>query len=544
MTAMQRTACVLAVILLSSANFALGQQLGVSRPRAAQILFPAVASPGSRSAGPDSNSSSATAGTAGSTLPLRSCSDIKKLPNGGSDLENFFCAKVAQIASAKSDPTSALAGLDLRRDFFFFMIALLAREGRAQYVLAAENERTDKQVGANPSGSGTNSLVSKGSVPAVLGFAVDNGAITKSTSGTTLTFRGNLTGLAKALADKGFISGFDDDSGAARFFRRASFSLSYDPSRGQEPGVFTGKGDQLSNVSFRLDLYNQRDSRLARYKADWDVFISTRSNALVAQIDASQRTLTNIADRTTSPIAWRDPSLQAWFVVADNAVRNATADSVEAVFRDQLNRVPTNLSPAVVGEINSFDTRFKEWRDAREGILDKISKAWVATFEYSDDRPLNAPDLSRFKLIVEKGLSRGYDLTFNGSVAIFNKTPTAAQGGDRLHDVSLALQFDIQFGELGLGMGKPVLSFAGSYKHQTANDTSSAGVVIPDTKGDIGVGQIKLEIPIKNSGIKIPFSVSYANRTDLIKEKEIRGHFGFTFDPDALFAKFKAFTQK
>jgi hypothetical protein len=54
-------------------------------------------------------------------------------------------------------------------------------------------------------------------------------------------------------------------------------------------------------------------------------------------------------------------------------------------------------------------------------------------------------------------------------------------------------------------------------------------------------GQIKLVIPIKNSGVRIPFSLSFANRTELIKEKEVRGNFGFTFDLDTIFAKFKPF---
>ena len=68
------------------------------------------------------------------------------------------------------------------------------------------------------------------------------------------------------------------------------------------------------------------------------------------------------------------------------------------------------------------------------------------------------------------------------------------------------------------------------------------GTVLPLTKGDIAAGQIKLIIPLKDTGIKIPFSITFANRTELIREKEVRGNFGFTFDLDTLFAKFKSFT--
>ena len=45
-----------------------------------------------------------------------------------------------------------------------------------------------------------------------------------------------------------------------------------------------------------------------------------------------------------------------------------------------------------------------------------------------------------------------------------------------------------------------------------------------------GKGQAKLTIPLGNTGIQLPLSLTVANRTELIKEKEVRGQFGFTFD--------------
>ncbi len=41
--------------------------------------------------------------------------------------------------------------------------------------------------------------------------------------------------------------------------------------------------------------------------------------------------------------------------------------------------------------------------------------------------------------------------------------------------------------------------------------------------------QAKLTIPIAD-GVDFPISVSYASRTALIKEADVRGKFGFTFD--------------
>jgi len=47
-------------------------------------------------------------------------------------------------------------------------------------------------------------------------------------------------------------------------------------------------------------------------------------------------------------------------------------------------------------------------------------------------------------------------------------------------------------------------------------------------------GQLRLEIPVpKLPGVRIPLSVTFANRKDLVSESEVRGLVGFTIDPTA-----------
>lgn len=53
------------------------------------------------------------------------------------------------------------------------------------------------------------------------------------------------------------------------------------------------------------------------------------------------------------------------------------------------------------------------------------------------------------------------------------------------------------------------------------------------------IGQAKITFPVKGSGVKIPLSVTWANRTELIKEKEVRGNIGITFDLDTIVSKLK-----
>ena len=486
-----------------------------------------------------------------SDLPaLRDCATVKGLsdaavnthsPDPTSIIERYVCRTVNKVKDRKlgnarmhlvANPS---AGLNLREDFYPLMIALLAREGRARYVIEAENETVDTEVGSDASSAGSTSLVTKGSVPSILGFAVNNGGLLRSNDGSTITFRGNVAGLAKALAGKGFISGYDQDSPAARFLRRTSFAFSFDTSRGDLPGTFTGSKQQISNYSVHLDLYNKREARLPRYREDWKAFLSTVSEDFVRQIGKSFDVL---ADSTTN--TWNDPAIQSWFVVTNAAIASASPQDVEAIVLDALTKAPTHLAETTVTELRGFDQHFKAWLDGRQSILDKIAKAPIISFDYTNDRPLNAPSLSKFNLIGELGFGSRLDLTFNGALTMFNSKPSTP-GVNRVRDFQFATQFDVPFGEMGMGIGKPVLSFAGRYERLMADATTSVGATMPNTRGDIGVGQIKLVLPIKNSGVRIPISFSFANRTELVKEREVRGNFGFTFDLDALFAKFKPF---
>src|SRR6266576_209787 len=87
--------------------------------------------------------------------PLRDCPTVKRLsdaavnthsPDPTSIIERYVCRTVNKVKDRKlGNPRMHLvanpsAGLNLREDFYPLMIALLAREGRARYVIEAENE--------------------------------------------------------------------------------------------------------------------------------------------------------------------------------------------------------------------------------------------------------------------------------------------------------------------------------------------------------------------------------------------------------------------
>jgi hypothetical protein len=473
------------------------------------------------------------------------CELYRQHPKTFSLVDRYVCNLIESVTTRKNGDqargitANPLAGLELDPDFTRLVIIMEAKKGRAEELIRAEEARVDKQTGSDSSTGATTSLVTKGNVPAILGFAVENGALTKDTSGSTVTFRGNPVGILKAFAGKGLISGFDSDDATSRFLRRFSFGVSFDTDRGPQTGVFTGTKQQISGFSGRAVLYDKRDPRRGEYKQDWENFLATSAQDFLQQDEDTREVLLD-TQNIARPV-WKDPALIKWYDDTQRALAAASPADVEGVFIERLNQLPLDdLAPDTTSALAAFETKFKIYLRDRNSILKKVGKAGVITFDYTNQRNVNSPNLSNFKLIGEKGFHNGrIDLTGNTSLTIFDSKPAALNLG-RLRDIQGALQLDGTFGSAEKS-GVFVLSFAYKYQHLAENTLTPEGLVVPNTKGDINMGQLKLTVPIKGLGIRFPLSLTFANRTELIKEKEVRANFGFTFDLDTIFAKFKPF---
>jgi hypothetical protein len=187
--------------------------------------------------------------------------------------------------------------------------------------------------------------------------------------------------------------------------------------------------------------------------------------------------------------------------------------------------------------VTGYARQFQAYTEAKNSILDRIARARVFTLEYTNNRAVNAPDTSNFNFIAATGTGRRIDLTANASFTFFNKRPAAASLTNRFRDFQFAGQIDVPF-TLG-DVGRFEFWFSGRYERLLEDATTAAGINIPNTKGDIAVGQIGLNVPIRGLGLKLPIALTFANRTELIKEREIRGNFGFTFNWDTLLSKLK-----
>lgn len=473
-------------------------------------------------------------------------------PSRFSKYDQAVCFLAEKVNDRKGANTEA--GIDLREDKGNLLTVLIAKllktkgsESLVSFITEAQDARIDQQIGSDPGSSGTTSLVSKGGVPYALGFAVENGAAVQTKSGTTATFRINPAGTLSLFAKKGFITGFQETENdpVLKFLRKSSIGLSFDTSRGAEPGTFTGDRQQLSAVSYRYEFVNERDPRHKKYEVEWEKLVATVGEEFARTTWATTRALQNFGTKGQLLPKLKDPALQAWLDETNGklAAAGGNVESIAAVIRSEADRVPGELvAEDTVEAITAFAKGFEAYEREKNRLLDRIARGKILTFEYINRREVNAADTSNFNFIAATGTANRVSLTANGSLTLFNKRPlqvslTSAHA-NRVRDFQFAGELAVPF---KFGKGQFDFWFSGRYERLLDDATTLAGTTMPGTRGDIAVGQFGLNIPIPGLGIKFPVSFTFANRTELVKEKEIRGNFGFTFNWDTLFSKIKPF---
>lgn len=477
------------------------------------------------------------------------CQQATLKPKTVSELDKTICGIVDDIAARKV--AGAPNQISLRPNVLEVVKIIIARKSTPKYLVEAEETRLDKQVAAGPSNTNGNSLIVKGGTPAILGFAVENGGLSRTANGSAITFRGNPVGLINAFANRGFVPSVKEDEkdSLLRFMKKTSFAFTFNTDRGPNPGVFTATQQQLSSFSARIEFINRRKADL--YIRDWEDFLGTKAQSLANYLSKNQLIETGI-DESVFPFGkWKDPILQAWWVQTQTEMAKASDAEVSAVLQASLEKLPIKqLLPETIAILSGVETQLGLYMSGRDDLLKKINRGTLVTFEYVNKREVNAPDTSNFTFIAEKGTGGGaIDFTFNASLTMFNNmdsvrnfvrlNPLLPRPG-RVRDFQFAGQIDVPIGSV-TDFGQFDLFASGRYERLLENASTDIGLVIPNTKGDIGYLQVGVKVPIKGTGLKIPFSVTFANRTELIKEKTVRGNIGFTFDLDSLFSRFKPF---
>ena len=414
-----------------------------------------------------------------------------------------------------------------------------------------EEKRFDKQVGAAASAAGSTSTTTKGTVPSLLGFAVENGALLRSESGTTITLQAVPLNIAKALANHDYIASAPNPvpGTLSGLLSDVSLSVSFDTSRGTTPNTFSGNSDQVSAYGARYQILNWRDPRNVRYARAWEAVRTGPGAALAARLNELAAAL---RAPDANPAAFRaSPATVAafseWRAATAKRIADATIDDVEAVFSEQAEQFKAiaERSPAVMAEVNTAGQALVDYFVNRNGEIQRVMKSFFLALEYTGTKqpqPVTAaqavPDLSNLKLVFGRGFLDGPELTGNVSLNLFRNRPAGSSVG-RLRDVQASAQLDVPLPEIH-NIGGMVLSLSALVDVLRA-EPLGAPIIINTVSvkgtGTIGLVQAKLTVPTKGTGVAIPVSVTWSNRTELILESTTRVSIGMTLDFDKLFAR-------
>lgn len=192
---------------------------------------------------------------------------------------------------------------------------------------------------------------------------------------------------------------------------------------------------------------------------------------------------------------------------------------------------------------------------ADRALQNAVANAPVLTAEYAFLRPdlatepigtvvpegVRPPNLHSARAIYAQGLTRtNLDFTANLSVSWFADVRPGMPG--RFRDVKAGLEGKFRLRDIA-NYGAPALTFAALYVYLHQEPLGLGLVAFNDAQvnepGHIGVFQTKLELPTANNAIRIPLSFTYSNRTELIRETDVRGQIGISFNLDALFVEKK-----
>jgi hypothetical protein len=376
------------------------------------------------------------------------------------------------------------------------------KEVAREEIQARVTQRNFAKQSETPSiSANTTSLVERSSASDLVGVALNLAGLNTnssemeatSMSATVSAYAFKAAGAKRDPLDPAFYN-------ANRDWRRVSFTLGFDYPE-----------DQVGNVNERAVIFGMK--YLPYDKRD----ASDRSNrAEIAQIS-------NLLGEATVQSA-------RMFDAVFEYVRSVLASNNRANVTDRIQAANLYFGPGTWGTtyqtlltdeerqrideiIKDHIAPFATLTEATISATDRIHKKPQIAFSYlTKQRKEDRPDEHSLGAIFDLGFAPRFTLTLNANFDyVDNKMMEDSKGG------RIAAEFQAQLNRDKLEGRMPVfLTFSGDGCWMTN--------MTPTYRA-----QAKISIPIVE-GIEIPLSVTYASRTDLIDEADVRGKFGFTFD--------------
>ena len=418
--------------------------------------------------------------------------------------------------------------------------------GLQAYRYLAELGRTDKQLGATSSGPGSTSLAEKPGIPELLALALEHGAIEQSVSGT---------GLTLATSPYAFVRLLEPDN-AANFeqyglWRRIGGSVTFDM-RSEDPTIANVDINQVAEWSVRVRVIGDRSTRTKKFTQRWSEVvqpkIQARLNALSGGISKALNGSPELRDAADASSEVLKGQIAGYLESSDGVPREQRIETITAMTLSALkttvfdpiseSRIALSeetfrgITVAMSGLVKAHQDLFSAQQDLG-GILDELNRSPLLTVAFTHHTKVQGSAFSDAKLLFETHVAP-FDAVVNGFISWYDH-PDPAFNQESVRDfggtVELAGSVKNPFGRSRkLDVVEPILISA-TYQLSRLEEANDA----------IHIAQVKVSIPV-TTGVTLPLSVTYASRTDLIDEDEVRGNFGFSLDLDKLYALAHAFT--
>ena len=481
--------------------------------------------------------------------------------------------RLVKAVIAGKDPNAVANLVDISQASRCFMLFAagqdrLDRNAFKAFIQKLEGMRADKQTGASAAGTGGTSPVAQGPAAKVLSVAAEYGVLTQTVSKRVVTVRGNLAGLPSALVRKDVfpycvgderLSGFCVDGSVLGVLKRFTFHVSFDPARpqtltgqatsaGGDQVTFTGDSREISAYGARVEVWNQRDTSSPAFTAAWKAKVGT-------VMDKASNDL--LKDGAFVEAVMNVSGFEAWTKTSIASVRAANNDpaKIAANLTEALNK----LVDMARKEVPDFDVKIAEALDsysrfflAQDDLIDSLATKNVLAFEYSHARPALQASTDNYRVIFDYAFSKSTKLVANGAVTFYGSVPEGQTIVKKYRDAQFGAQLDHGLGDIAI-LGPAVLTVAGYFQYQHSPALLNVDPTKPlpgisftglpaDAKkaftsvGNIWLAQAKLSLVPSSSSVKVPLSVTWSNRTELIDKPVLRGQLGISYDLDSLFA--------
>lgn len=449
-----------------------------------------------------------------------------------------------------------------------------------------------QQEGSSSGTGGSTNVTAKALTSKVLSIATEYGALTQSTNQQTTTASGSVGGVPAALHRQGYFSECTTrilaNTPCLRYgvldqLSRISYSISFPSGAVSSTTVATPAGSP-SGTAQQVTTASQNHSVTA-FGFKWVAIPTPLSRkAIQATMDEiGKNPNLEAMGKASSSLAdiQFDPTFQTWLSAEADALgaladRDASGRSVLDQWEklgtalvsamDAVANNPSAETPAtVMSSASALATAYNKQLGAEEmaNLTQELAQPPVLSVSYDDNRPTGQPSNSVVRAIFQKTFEKKADntskpiatLTINGAVSFYNSNQNDVPGAGYLRDSQFAgeIAHDFSANSSALGQLSFTVSSAAYYQFQSSpailNVTPGApvdGVTfvgLPSTatkafasKGNLGLWQLKMSTG-SASGFKVPLSVTYSNRTELIAKPTWKAQIGVSYDFDSLFSK-------